>query len=77
MINEIDIKDWQMLTEPLQLKDIKINEVFSFENSTELLESYGSLGRTVIAGLFTEDGKYAIPFTLPDFLKVYKWQKLA
>lgn len=74
MINEVDIKDWQMLTEPLQLKELKTNDVFSFEGCEELLHHHGKLGNTVIAGILNLK-EISIPYTLPDFLKVYKWQK--
>lgn len=75
MINEIDIRDWQMLTEPLQLKELKTNDIFSIEGCKELLHHQGRLGNTIYAGILNLR-EINIPYALPEFLKVYKWQKL-
>lgn len=74
MINEIDIKDWQMLTEPLQLKELKEKDLFSFEGSDLIFEYYAKLGERIIATF--DNNNIHTTFTFPDFLKVYKWQKL-
>lgn len=73
MINEIDIKDWQMLTEPLQLKELKEKDLFSFEGNDCLFKFYAKLGERVIATF--NDDELDTTFAFPDFLKVYKWQK--
>ena len=72
MINEIDIKDWQMLTEPLQLKELKEKDLFSFEGSNLVFKFYAKLGERIIATFKDDD---ITTFAFPDFLKVYKWQK--
>jgi len=74
MINEIDIKDWQMLTEPLQLKELKEKDLFSFEGSDCIFEYYAKLGERIIATFHADN--IPITFTFPEFIKVYKWQKL-
>lgn len=71
MINEFDIKDWQMLTEPLQLKELKEKDLFSFEGSDSVFKFYAKFGERIIATFKDDDSLFA----LPDFLKVYKWQK--
>lgn len=74
MINEIDIKDWEMLATPLPLKELKVNDIFSIEGSNEMFEHYGKLGNSIIAGLISIE-HMRVPYNLPDFLKVYKWKK--
>lgn len=73
MINEIDIGDWQMLTKPLELKELKGKDLFSFEGSDCVFKFYGKLGNRICATFIDDD---VTTFVFPDFLKVYKWQKL-
>lgn len=75
MINEFDISDWQMLTEPLELKELKAHDLFSFDGVDCVFKYLLNSGERIIA-VFNEDENLADTFLFPDFLKVYKWQKL-
>lgn len=74
MISNVDITDWQMLTKPLQLKELKEKDLFSFEDSDCIFKFYARLGERIIATF--NDDELPTTFAFPDFLKVYKWQKL-
>lgn len=71
MINEFDIKDWNMLTEPLELKDLKTMDVFNIEGYTEMFINLGNKGPCIIATSVPNRQNYI----LPSFLKINLWQK--
>lgn len=71
MLNEHDLKDWQMLTTPLKLKELKEGEFFSFHEDNKIFKVMCKANQIV----FAETAEIFNAFALPDFMKVYKWDK--
>lgn len=71
MLNEHDLKDWQMLTKPLKLKDLKEGEFFSIFGDNKLFKVMCKTNHIV----FAETAEIFNAFALPDFMEVYKWGK--
>lgn len=69
MINEIDIKDWQMLTTPLKLQELKEGDVFSIFGDTRMFKLQHVL--TDIAYAETEEIWNALVF--PRAMEVFRW----
>lgn len=72
MISEVDISDWEMLTEPLELKKVEVLSCFSIPGSNEIFRHYGNLGEAVQCAVLNS-GDTVRGFLLPNFLKVHKW----
>jgi len=73
MISEVDIQDWEMLTEPIPLKDVKKFSIFSITGYDGLLMHTGKIPSGASAILLnTQD---SITYHLPDFFKVNLWLK--
>jgi hypothetical protein len=73
MINEIDISDWQMISEPLEIKELNTGDLFSFDKDTFVFQCTGLSEQTVSAQMQYQ----GIPlfFTFPNTMKVFKWKK--
>lgn len=71
MINEHDVSDWQMLTIPLKLKELKEGEFFSFHEDNKIFKVMCKANQIV----FAETAEIFNAFALPDFIGVYKWDK--
>lgn len=74
MLNEHDIKDWIMLTEPLKLEQLKEGDLFSVLGDKKILKLLQVLNNVV----FAEVKDYATEeirkvFILPNFMGVYPW----
>lgn len=74
MLNEHDIKDWIMLTEPLKLEQLKEGDLFSVLGDNKILKLLQVLNNVV----FAEVKDYATEeirkvFILPNFMGVYPW----
>jgi hypothetical protein len=74
MLNEHDIKDWVMLTEPLKLNQLKEGDLFSVLGDNKILKLLQVLNNVV----FAEVKDYATEeirkvFILPNFMGVYPW----
>lgn len=71
MITEVDIKDWQMLTTPLKLEQLKEGDLFSVFGDNKVFKLI------VVANqiAFAETAEVFNAFALPTFMDVYKWQK--
>lgn len=72
MISEVDINDWEMLVEPLELNKVNVNELFSIKGSDHVFKHCGNFADAVHAARMNTQAMYDY-FLLPDFLKVYKW----
>jgi hypothetical protein len=70
MISEIDVKDWQMLSEPLKLKALKEGELFSVAGSNKLFKLVAIANEII----FAETVEVFHTFALPSFMDVFKWQ---
>jgi hypothetical protein len=71
MINEFDINDWQMLTEPLVLDELKKFDLFSIYGSDEIFQYMASVHDGVMAMTKTDRS----PFVFPKFMQVFPWKQ--
>lgn len=71
MISDTDIKDWQMLTTPLKLKELKEGEFFSFYEDNKVFKVMHKVNQIVYA----ETAEIFNAFALPDVIGAYKWDK--
>jgi hypothetical protein len=71
MINEIDIKDWQMLTTPLKLQELKEGDFFSVSGSDKVFKLIAVANEIV----FAETADIFNAFALPRFMDVFEWIK--
>lgn len=71
MISDTDIKDWEMLTVPLKLKELKEGEMFSFfgDNNNRIFKVMCKANQIV----FAETVEIFNSFALPDFMEVFPW----
>ena len=74
MLSEVDIKDWEMITEPLKLEKLKEGDVFSVLGDNKMLKLLQVLNNVV----FAEVKDYAAEeirkvFILPTFMEVFPW----
>lgn len=75
MISEVDINDWEMLTEPLELNDIKLFDLFSIPGSLEIYKHYGDYADKVKAANINCVNAFDDVLILPKYLKVNLWLK--
>jgi hypothetical protein len=68
MINEIDVKDWQMLTTPLKLEKLKEGALFSVPGSEKVFKLITVANDIAFA-------ETAEAFALPTFMDVFEWTK--
>lgn len=73
MISEIDVKDWEMLTEPLPVSQLKPYDLFSVHGSTDVFKYTGHIGKAVIAILQQNESR-ELAFIFPDFMEVFPWK---
>lgn len=71
MISDIDIKDWQMLTTPLKLKELKEGDMFSFfgDSNNRIFKVMCKANEIV----FAETAEIFNAFALPNFMEVFPW----
>lgn len=70
MITEIDISDWQMLTTPLKLQQLKEGDFFSVSGSDKVFKLIAVANEIA----FAETAEIFNAFALPTFMDVFKWQ---
>jgi len=70
MISEIDVKDWQMLSDPLKLKALKEGELFSVAGNNKIFKLILNNPKYCLA----ETEEISMSFILPNFMDVFKWQ---
>lgn len=71
MLNEHDIKDWEMLTTPLKLKELKEGQTFSlFGDCNNRIFKVMCKANQIV---FAETAEIFNAFALPDFMEVYPW----
>lgn len=73
MINEIDIKDWEMITEPLPVSKLKTFDLFSVHGSNDVFKHAGKVGNAIIAILQQKDTR-ELAFVFPEFMEVFPWK---
>lgn len=71
MISDTDINDWQMLTTPLKLKELKEGDMFSFlgDNNNRIFKVMCKANHIV----FAETAEIFNAFALPNFMEVFPW----
>lgn len=71
MISDTDIKDWEMLTEPLPIKDLNEGSLFSLFADDKIFKLI------VVANdiAFAETESIFNDFKLPSFMKVFQWKQ--
>lgn len=69
MISDIDIKDWEMLTTPLKLKELKEGDIFSVFGDNKVLEVMHVLTDIVYA----ETKEIWNALVLPRDMEVFPW----
>jgi hypothetical protein len=71
MLNEHDINDWEMITTPLKLEQLKEGEMFSFfgDDNNRIFKVMCKANQIV----FAETAEIFNAFALPDFMEVYPW----
>ena len=71
MLNEHDIKDWEMLTTPLKLKELKEGQMFSvFGDCNNRIFKVMCKANEIV---FVETAEIFNAFALPNFMEVYPW----
>lgn len=71
MINEVDVKDWQMLTTPLKLEKLKEGALFSVPGSEKVFKLIAVANDIA----FAETAEVFNAFALPRFMEVFEWNK--
>lgn len=69
MINEFDINDWQMLTTPLKLNQLKEGDLFSVLGDSKIFKIMCVANNIA----FVETADIFNAFTLPNFMEVFPW----
>lgn len=69
MLNEHDLNDWQMLTTPLKLKELKEGALFSVLGDSKMFKLMCVANDIV----FAETSAHFNAFALPAFMEVYPW----
>jgi hypothetical protein len=72
MINEIDVKDWQMITKPLKLQKLKEGAMFSIPGSDKIFKLMCVTNKIA----FAETAEWSCTFALPKFMEVFQWQNV-
>ena len=73
MLNEHDIEDWVMLTEPLKLEQLKEGDLFSlFGDCNNRIFKVMCKANEIV---FAETAEIFNAFALPNFMEVYRWDK--
>lgn len=69
MLNEHDISDWQMLTTPLKLKELKEGDLFSVLGDNKVFKIMCVANNIA----FAETADIFNAFALPNFMEVFPW----
>jgi hypothetical protein len=73
MLSEVDIKDWEMITEPLKLEKLKEGDVFSVLGDNKMLKLLQVLNNVIFAEIKDCVDESRKVFILPTFMEVYPW----
>jgi hypothetical protein len=73
MLNEVDIKDWEMITEPLKLEKLKEGDVFSVLGDNKMLKLLQVVNNVIFAEIKDCLDSSRKVFILPTFMEVYPW----
>lgn len=71
MISDTDLKDWQMLTTPLKLQELKEGAMFSVLGDNKVFKLMCVANNIA----FAETSEIFNAFALPTFMHVYPWVK--
>jgi hypothetical protein len=71
MISDTDLKDWQMLTTPLKLQELKEGAMFSVLGDNKVFKLMCVANNIA----FAETAEIFNAFALPTFMYVYPWVK--
>lgn len=75
MINEIDIRDWEILTEPLSVSKLNTSDLFSVHGGTDIFRHAGKVGNSIIAILQQKEKEAReLAFVFPEFMEVFPWK---
>ncbi len=75
MISEIDVKDWEMLTEPLALNKLNVSDLFGVHGGTDIFRHAGKVGNAIIAILQQKEKEAVeLAFIFPEFMEVFPWK---
>lgn len=69
MLSEIDIKDWEMITTPLKLKELKEGDLFSVLGDNKVFKLMCVANNIA----FAETSDIFNAFALPNFMEVFPW----
>ena len=69
MLNEHDIKDWEMISVPLKLKELKEGDIFSVFGDNKVFKVMCKANQIV----FAETQEIFNAFALPNFMEVFPW----
>lgn len=69
MISDIDIKDWQMLTNPLKLKELKEGDVFSIFGDNRMYK----LRHVLLDIAYVETAEIWNALVFPRTMEVFPW----
>lgn len=69
MLNEHDIKDWEMLTEPLKLEKLKEGDIFSLFGDNRMYK----LQHVLTDIVYAETAEIWNALVFPRTLNVFKW----
>lgn len=69
MLSEIDIKDWEMLTEPLKLKELKEGDIFSLLGDNRMYK----LQHVLVDIAYAETAEIWNALVFPRTLEVFPW----
>jgi hypothetical protein len=69
MLNEHDIKDWEMISVPLKLKELKEGDIFSVFGDNKVFKVMCKANQIV----FAETKEIFNAFALPNFMEVFPW----
>ena len=73
MLNEIDIRDWEMLTTPLKLDQLKQGDAFSVFGDSKMLKLLQVTNNVIFAEVHDAVEEMQKVFILPKFMEVYPW----
>lgn len=75
MISEVDIADWEMLSEPLELEKVKLFDLFTIPGGADIYKNYGDYADHIRAANIKPNTGFDDILILPKYLKVNLWLK--
>ena len=73
MLNEVDLKEWEMINEPLKLEKLKEGDVFSVLGDNKMLKLLQVVNNVIFAEIKDCLDSSRKVFILPTFMEVYPW----